>query len=347
LKIEVDKLKAVAVEILRSYGESNEGAEMAAAFMVKADARGITTHGTHLLVPVYDRVEAKQLPLPTRVTLIEEKDATVIIDGGDGLGVIAGKQAVEIAVKKAKQFGIATALVRNTNNIGSLACYTEAAAAQGMIAFMCCNAASAMSPWGGAEAWIGTNPIAIAIYTGGGIMFSADMASSVVARGKIRKAACNGEAIPSDWAIDAKGNLTTDPVAALKGCLLPMGGPKGSALALAVDIIAGMLSGARYAADLKSFHTPCGSTGVGAALTVINIENFMPLEKFAGLMQGYISDMKALKKAAGQTEIFLPGEIEQRREKKALNEGIDLDAGTLKELRGLLEKIGSGTSLES
>jgi len=346
MKIELAKLKAIAIEILRACGESYEGAETVAASMVKADARGITTHGTHLLVPVYDRVQAKQLPLPTTVTLVEEKDATVIVDGGDGLGAIAGKQAVEIAVKKAKQFGVATALIRNTNNVGSLACYTEAAAAQGMIAFMCCNAASAMSPWGGAEAWMGTNPIAIAIYTGGGIMFSADMASSVVARGKIRKAARNGQAIPSDWAIDAEGNITTDPNAALKGCLLPMGGPKGSALALAVDIIAGMLSGASYAADLKSFHTPCGSTGVGAALTVINIEYFMPLDKFAGLIQGYIANMKALKKATGQTEIFLPGEIEQRREKKAATEGIDLDQGSLEELKSLLEKTGSRTRLE-
>jgi LDH2 family malate/lactate/ureidoglycolate dehydrogenase len=193
---------------------------------------------------------------------------------------------------------------------------------------------------------MGTNPIAIAIYTGGGIMFSADMASSVVARGKIRKAARNGQTIPPDWAIDAEGNITTDPNVALKGCLLPMGGPKGSALALAADIIAGMLSGARYAVDLKSFHTPCGSTGVGAALTVINIENFMPLEKFTGLIQGYIANMKALKKAAGQTEIFLPGEIEQRQEQKAVTEGIELDEGAVEELRGLLEKIDSRTNLE-
>jgi LDH2 family malate/lactate/ureidoglycolate dehydrogenase len=177
-------------------------------------------------------------------------------------------------------------------------------------------------------------------------MFSADMASSVVARGKIRKAAREGQAIPPDWAIDAQGSATTDPAAALKGCLLPMGGPKGSALALAVDIIAGMLSGAAYAVHLKSFHTPCGSTGVGAALTVINIENFMPLEKFAGLIQGYTADMKALKKAPGQTEIFLPGEIEQRREKKAAIEGVDLDAGALEELGRLLEKTGSKTRLE-
>jgi LDH2 family malate/lactate/ureidoglycolate dehydrogenase len=346
MKIKADTLKASAIEILRACGESGEGSETVAASMVKADARGITTHGTHLLVPVYDRVQANQLPLPTMATLVEEKGAVAIIDGGDGLGAVAGKKAVETAVKKAKQFGVATALVRNTNNVGSLACYTEAAAAQGMIALMCCNAASAMSPWGGAETWMGTNPIAIAMYTGGGIMFSADMASSVVARGKIRKAVRNGQAIPLGWAMDAEGNATTDPNAALKGCLLPMGGPKGSALALAVDIIAGMLSGARYAVDLKSFHTPCGSTGVGAALTVINIENFMPLDKFAGLIQDYITNMKTLKKAAGQTEIFLPGEIEQRQEKKAMIEGIDLDPGALEELKGLLEKTGSGTRLE-
>jgi LDH2 family malate/lactate/ureidoglycolate dehydrogenase len=345
MKLDTAKLYEAALGILRACGESPEGAEIVAASMLKADMRGITTHGTYLLTPIYQRVQAKQLLLPTKVRLLDDGQATALVDGGDGLGAIAGKTAVEAAVKKAIIFGVGTVLIRYTNNVGSLACYTEAAAREGTIAFMCCNAASAMSPWGGAEPFIGTNPIAMAIYTGADILFSADMASSVVARGKIRKAARNNQPIPNDWAMDAEGNFTTDPSAALKGCLLPMGGPKGSAIALMVDIVSGIMSGSKYARDLKSFHTPEGSTGVGAALTVINIENFMPLALFKKLIGDYITSMKALKKANGFDEIFLPGEIEQKKEKHCQSAGVELDNNAIAALNDLLTKIGSSKKL--
>jgi len=345
MKFDVIKLRDVAEEILLACGESSEGAALVADAMLQADMRGITTHGTYLLTPVYKRVQAKQLTLPTKTALLNDRGATAIVDGGDGLGAIAGKAAVEAAVSKAKQFGVSTVLIRNTNNVGFLAYYTEMAAKEGMIAVMSCNAAPAMSPWGGAEPYLGTNPIAMAIYTGNEIVFSADMASSVVARGKIRKAARNGESIPADWAMDDEGSFTTDPNAAIAGCLLPMGGPKGSAIALTVDIISGMLSGSRYAHELRSFHSPEGSTGVGAALTVLNIESFMPLEEFKGLMAAYISKMKSLKKAKGFDKIYLPGEIEQNRERQCILDGVELDGNAVSMLDELLEQIGSATRL--
>jgi LDH2 family malate/lactate/ureidoglycolate dehydrogenase len=345
MKIKIDILKGAAVEILKACGESEEGASLVADAMVKADARGITTHGTYLLSPIYDRTQAKMLALPTKVAFVKDEKAVALVDGGDGLGAIAGKAAVDAAIKKAKEFGVGTALIRNTNNVGSLAYYTEIAAKEGMIALMGCNAASALSPWGGAEAFMGTNPMALAIWTGGDVMFSADLASSVVARGKIRKAARNGESIPADWAMDAEGNATTDPNAALMGCLLPMGGPKGSAIALFIDIISGVLSGSAYAQNLKSFHTLDGSTGVGASIIVINIESFMPLERFKELMAGYIASMKGIKKAKGNDEIYLPGERSQTKEKKSIAEGVSLDDNAVKALNDLLEKIGSETRL--
>jgi len=345
MKIQVDTLRCAAVEVLLACGETLEGAGCVADSMLQADMRGITTHGTYLLGPIYDRVQANQLPLPTKAVLVSDEGATALIDGGDGLGAIACKLAVDKAVAKAKQFGVGTALIRNTNNVGSLAVYTEAAAKQGTIAFMCCNAAAAMSPWGGAEAFLGTNPIAMAIYTGGEVLFSADMATTVVARGKIRKAARNGEEIPDSWAMDENGNFTTDPNAALKGCLLPMGGAKGSAIALMVDILSGVLSGSAYAQGLKSFHAPEGSTGVGAALTVIDIKHFMPLETFENLIGHYIADMKNLKKAQGSDEIFLPGENSQRKQRASLEAGVELDKNAVEAIETLLEKTGSAARI--
>lgn len=345
--INPDKLVECTVELLLAAGESPENARLVADNLCKADARGVTTHGTYLLTPIFERVTEHQLSLPTQLKLAVDTAAVAVVEGGDGLGPVAGKFAADIAVERAKQFGISLVLIRDTNNLGSLAYFTEQIAKQGMISLMSCNAAPAMAPWGGAEAFTGTNPIAIAIYTGKEVIFSADMATSVVARGKIRQAAREGKSIPSDWAMDEDGNPTTDPNVALNGTLLPMGGPKGSALALAVDIMSGMLSGAEYAPNVLSFHTTAGKTGVGATLIAIDIAKFMSLPEFEASMAEYVQSLKGMKKAKQTNEIFLPGEIEHNREVNSLAVGIKLDDKAVSVLNALLEKIGSNKRLEA
>jgi LDH2 family malate/lactate/ureidoglycolate dehydrogenase len=343
--INADRLLECTVDLLIAAGESPENARLVADNLCKADARGVTTHGTYLLTPIFERVAENQLRLPTEPKLVVDTAAVAVIEGGDGLGPVAGKFAADVAIDRAKKFGISLVLIRDTNNLGSLAYYTELIAREGMIALMSCNAAPAMAPWGGAEAFTGTNPIAIAIYTGTEVVFSADMATSVVARGKIRQAAREGKSIPMDWAMDEEGNPTSDPNVALKGTLLPMGGPKGSALALAVDIMSGMLSGAAHAPNVLSFHTTSGKTGVGAALVAIDITKFMGLQEFENSMAEYVKSLKGMKKAKQTTEIFLPGEIEHNREINSVTNGIKLDDKAVGVLDALLEKIGSSKRL--
>ncbi len=347
MKIKSEDLFERVQELLLAAGESADNTKIVADSLCKADARGVTTHGTYLLTPIFDRVKAGQLALPTSVSLVIDEAAVAIVDGGNGLGPVAGNLAIETSIARARTYGISMVLIRNTNNLGSLAFYTEKIASQGMIAMMSCNAAPAMAPWGGAEAFTGTNPIAISIYTGSEMLFSADMATSVVARGKIRQAAREGKAIPADWALDADGNPTTDPAVALKGTLLPMAGPKGSALALAVDIMSGILAGAEHAPNLKSFHAPEGKTGVGGALVTVDISKFMPLAEFKNSMGEYITSLKAMKKAKSASEIYLPGEIEYRREQASREAGVNLDDKAVEVLNRLLEKIGSAQRLEA
>ncbi len=347
MKINRENLLACTYDLLITAGEGPDGAQLVAENFCQADSRGITTHGSYLLTPIFHRVEVKQLSLPTRATVAVDEASVAVIDGGNGLGPIAGKLAVDLSIKRASDYGISLVLIRNTNNLGSLAFYTEMIARQGMIALMSCNAAPAMAPWGGAEAFTGTNPIAIAIYTGKDILFSADMATSVVARGKIRQAAREGKSIPADWALDSYGNVTTDPAAALKGTLLPMGGPKGSAIALAVDILSGILAGAEHAPNLKSFHEPEGKTGVGATLIAIDIKKFMDLDQFSSTMDEYIQSLKGMKKANFASEIFVPGEIEYKREMASREMGISLDDKAVDVLNQLLKKVGSSKRLES
>jgi len=335
------KLKKVISEILKGYGENEKSALLAADCLVKADMRGISTHGTYLLIPMFQRVKARMLDLPTKITLVKENNATSIIDGGNGLGQLAARKAMDISIKKAKKYGIALTLVRNTNNISFLGYYSNLAVQEGMIGFIGCNAASSMAPWGSSKAFIGTSPMSISIPAKKEKPIILDMSSSIVARGKIRKASRNKEEIPLGWAIDEDGNPTTDPNEALKGTLLPIAGPKGSALAIVIDIIAGMLSGSRFGPEVKTFHKLKGATGVGVFCMAIDISQFIELELFYSKIDEYIRSIKNLKKLKNTSEIYLPGEIEFIREQKSHEEGIDLDLKVMKNLNDILEELGN------
>jgi LDH2 family malate/lactate/ureidoglycolate dehydrogenase len=344
--VKQEELYSCAYEILLAAGENPDGAKTVTDSLIRSDARGTTTHGTYLLTPIVERVKAVQLSLPTKTSIVVDNAAITIIDGGNGLGPIACKRAVDLSIQRASKFGISLVLIRNTNNVGSLSFFTEMIAEEGMIGLMGCNAAPAMAPWGGAEAFIGTNPIAIAVYTGKDVLFSADMASSVVSRGKVREAVKKGQTIPNNWALDADGNQTTDPVAALKGTLLPMGGPKGSAIALAVDIFSGLLAGSAYGQNIKSFHTPEGITGVGASLMAVDIRKFMELDEFTLTIDKYFSKLKKLKKADFTSEIFIPGEIEYKKELESKKNGILLENKAFDILNELLVQLGIKRRLE-
>ena len=255
-----ERLKEAISAVLTGVGASTEEAPLVAESLIQAEMRGTDTHGLPYLKLLVERVDARMVALPTRVTVLKEEGATVLLDGGNGIGQVAGWTAMETSIRKAREFGIGLTLVRNTNNLGFLAFYTLHAAAQGFVGMTMANANAAISPWGGAEAFFGTNPLSIAV-PGEGTPIALDMSSSVVARGKIRKAHRQGEPIPLGWALDESGTPTTDPSAALKGTLLPIGGPKGYGLALMVDVLAGMLSGAAFGQAIQNFHQLHGGHG--------------------------------------------------------------------------------------
>ena len=203
------------------------------------------------------------------------------------------------------------------------------------------NAAPAMAPWGGTEPFFGTNPIAIAVPSGEDEPVVLDMASSLVARGKIRRAERMKESIPLGWALDETGTPTTDPIAAMKGSLVPIGGPKGYGLALMIDLLAGLLSGSQYGPQVKTFHQPAGPTGVGMCAIAIDIARFMSVDQFHALLRDYLRAIRESKKAPGVSRIYLPGEIESEKEKKSAAEGIELSAASVSNLNKLLDRVGS------
>ena len=346
IQVNHQDLRHCIEEIFIKLGENEENAKVITDSLVSSDCRGVSTHGTYYLFPIMERIKAGQFTLPTVPKIINENSAIAVIDGGNGFGQVAGKFAVDLAIKNASKFGVSIVLIRNTNNLGALAFYTDMIAKEKMIGIMSCNAAPAMAAWGGAEAFVGTNPLALAFYTGNELIFSADMATSVVARGKIRKAVMKGETIPEGWALDVNGKPTTDPNAALKGTLLPMGGPKGSAIALAIDIFSGVLAGAQYGPNVKSFHEPNGPTGIGAMVMAIDIQKFMDTKEYKKTMEEYLEKIKSGKKVDPKGEIFIPGEIEQRKEKESLAKGVNLEEKTFDNINKILKDLDIKTHLE-
>jgi LDH2 family malate/lactate/ureidoglycolate dehydrogenase len=341
VKIQAGRLREVSVQILKGLNATQDEAELVADCLVRAEMRGIDTHGVHFLKLLSDRVDAHMIRIPTELKVVREDGTTSIVDGGNGLGQVAAHRAMKMSIQKGRESGIGLTLVRNTNHIGILAFYTLMAAEEGMVGIVMSNSAPSMSPWGGTEPFLGTNPISIAIPGGEEGAVVLDMSSSVVARGKIRRAQRMKERIPLGWALDDTGTPTTDPVAALKGSLLPIGGPKGYGLALMIDVLAGLLSGSQYGPEVKTFHQPLGPTGIGVFTMAIDIERFMPLNQFKQLLAFYIRSIKKSKRAKDVARIYLPGEIEFEKEKKSLAEGIELDLSVVKSLNQMLEKMES------
>lgn len=339
-----ERLKEVVIEVLRGCGAGEDESPIVADSLVRAEMRGTDTHGLPYLKLLVERVEARMVSLPTRVTALKDEGATALLDGGNGIGQTAGWRAMETSIRKARDLGVGLTLVRRTNNLGFLAFYTMRAAAQGFVGITMGNANAAISPWGGAEAFFGTNPISIAVPGNGGPI-ALDMSSSVVARGKVRRAQRLGEKIPLGWALDESGVPTEDPAAALKGTLLPIGGPKGYGLALMVDVLAGMLSGAAFGRDIKSFHQLMGPTEVGALTLAINVERFMPVDQFRRLMEGYVDGIRGSRRATGTARIYLPGEIESEKEKMCRERGIELRPASIELVNQLLEKARSSIRL--
>jgi LDH2 family malate/lactate/ureidoglycolate dehydrogenase len=346
MKIQPERLKEISIEILKGLNATGDEAELVADCLVRAEMRGIDTHGVHFLKLLSDRIDARMIHIPTPLKVIRDDNTTAILDGGNGLGQVAAHRAMKMSIQKAKNLGIGLTLVRNTNHIGILAFYTLMAAEEGMVGIVMSNSAPSMSPWGGAEPFLGTNPLSIAVPGGSGRPVVLDMSSSVVARGKIRLAQRKKETIPLGWALDERGSPTTDPNAALRGTLLPIGGPKGYGLALMVDVLSGLLSGSQFGPNVKTFHEPLGPTGIGVFFMAIDIERFMPLREFMGLMTSYAESVKKTKKAKDVSQIYLPGEIEHEKEKKSLGEGIELNESVVNNLNQLLEKVKSPLRLK-
>src|SRR4051812_42501972 len=335
-----DAARGFAHALLAAHGVPEADARTCAACLVLADLRGVETHGLLRLPGYLDRirrglVDAKPGLAPARVTPV-----AAALDGKNGLGFVVGTRAMAEAIAMARESGLGVVAARRSTHFGMAANYVLQALEAQMVSLVFTNASRAMPPWGGREPLLGTSPLAAGVPGGRLAPFVLDMSPSVAARGKIRIAEKRGEKIPLGWALDADGRPTTDPTPALAGVVLPIGGPKGSGLAMLMDIFGGVLSGAAYAGDVgdqyKAFDRP---QDVGHFFLAMRPDLFVPMAEVRARMDVLVERIKACPKAEGVEEILVPGEPEARAAAKRARAGIPYGA-EIELLRGEAKRAG-------
>lgn len=244
------------------------------------------------------------------------------------------------AISMAQTFGIGMVSVKHSNHFGMSAWIVRQAAEAGMMSLVFTNSSPALPVWGGREKLMGVSPIACGAPGGEERPFILDMAPSVAARGKIYKALRRGEKIPDDWALDGEGRRTDDPARALEGVMLPMGGPKGSALAIMMDVFSGVLSGSAFAGGVTGPYDMSKPGDVGHFLVAIKPDLFMSLEEFKERMDTLHKRVVGAEKAHGVDRVYFPGEIEQIREEERLRDGIPYVQDEIDALNAEAERVG-------
>lgn len=339
--IPVKDLIQSCLALLQKVGVPPDQAATIAEIVVEADLRGVESHGLLRLPAYIHRVQAGLMTAVTAVKTVRERGATVLLDAQSGFGQVAGVVAMNQAIDRARQHGVGVAAVRNANHFGIAAHYAMMALSQRMVGVVTANAAPSMAAWGGAAPVLGTNPICVAIPTGGNVDIVLDMASSMVARGKIRLAASKNQRIPLGWALDAEGHATEDPLAALKGTVVPIGGPKGYGLALIVDVLSGVMTGADFGTRLTSVHELKQNSSVGFVTQALDITAFAEWEEFQASMATLVAEVLNSPRAPGVSRIYLPGEIEWLKQQERLRSGVPVPQEVLQELRQLAAELGA------
>jgi LDH2 family malate/lactate/ureidoglycolate dehydrogenase len=345
VRIPAARLEQFCRRVLAAAGVRAADAETIADALVAADLRGTQSHGVNLLARYTRGFLGGGLNPAPACTIVREHGATAVMDGDNGLGHVVGVDAMRLALARARRHGVGVVAARNSNHFGAAAYFAMMAPPHGMIGFATTNGPAVMAPWGGRTATLCNNPISYAIPTWAGEPpIVLDMATSVVARGRVRLAAQRGERIPRGWAVGPDGDDTEDGADAIRGALLPVGGPKGSGLALVSEALAGVLPAATLTVDVaRSVHLDgraYQSQRIGHLMMAIDIAAFVPLDEFEDRMRHLVAGIRATPAASGVERILLPGEPELTRRADNLVHGIPLASPTLAQLDDLAADLG-------
>jgi LDH2 family malate/lactate/ureidoglycolate dehydrogenase len=339
-----ESLQSFVSKIFVKTGMKQRDSEVTAKSLVFADLRGTHTHGVARVASYIQKIDKRLMKVRPSVKILKDFKGTVLVDGDNGVGQIAAKFAMEATIKHAKENGIAITGVQNGGHIGALAYWSMMALRHEMIGICTSNGTPVMPPWGGTTPKLSNMPISIAAPANKCFPPVVDMALSVAARGNIILAAKNRQKIPRDWAIDRNGSPTDDPEEALKGCLLPVGGVKGSGLAIMLEILTALLMNGKFSKDC-GYLAPAelinsGPLGFNNVFLAINVKSFLDPKVFKNRVDELVRYLKTEEGSSTGPEVLMPGEREFKKKEEATKNGIVLSDATLNELKTLGSRFG-------
>lgn len=348
-----DSLRHFSAQVFMHFGVPKADAELAADVLVKSDLRGIDSHGVARLHTYFEMLELGRINPKPKIKIVREKASVATVDGDNGLGLVVGPKANEIAMDKADQHGSGWVSVCNTNHFGFAGYYPLKAVERDLIGWAMTNSTKLVAPLWGAERMLGTNPIAIAFPGCKEPPIVIDMATSAVAYGKIEIALRKKAPVPKGWIVDKEGRGTTNPQDMIDGgAQLPlgsereMGGHKGYALASMVDILCAVLSGANWGPFAPPFalrqEIPARSVGkgIGHFFGAMQIDGFIDKDEFKKQIDDWIRVFRNTKPAPGANGPLIPGDPEREAEAIRTKQGIPLLQPVVDDLSDIARKTG-------
>lgn len=339
-RFDAQSLTNSCAEALTLSGVPETDASQVALSLVLADARGLSSHGVSRMAIYLASIKNGVMVPDAELEVVRSSPATLVLDAQNGLGVPSALTAMDMVIEKAGNLGVGFAAIRRSNHFGMAGHIADHAAQSGLLGYAATNGPSRMAPFGGSVPVFGTSPFAYAIPTGSENPILIDMATCVVARGKIIMAERAGEDIPEGWAVDSDGRSTTDPKLALAGSVLPFAGPKGSALAMLVEILTGILGGDSWAQGVGDLYKEDGQpTGTSHCVAALDIETMIGREDFNNNLADLISQMK-LSAPSDSAQVLLPGERELTAQAHTWATGIPLEDNIVDELSTIFGRYG-------
>jgi uncharacterized oxidoreductase len=332
-----EKIEAIAYQVLCAAGTPEEHSKIVSQHIADTSLAGHDSHGFIRVIQYARQIREGHIVPDAKPEIVSESPTTAQVEGNRGFGHVVATFSTEIAIKKAKEFGVSAVTMRNLSHLGRLGAYAEMAAAQGLAAWFYCGSggmAPLQAPFGGRERRLCTNPIAMAFPAEGDGPILADFATCVGAEGKIRVYKARGEELPNDWILDKEGRPSNDPNDLYDGgCVLPIGGTvgyKGYALAFMTDIFGGILSRGGFAGS------PVGQFSNTTLILALDIERFLPLAEAKADVTVAVNHVLDTPLAEGSHGIMYPGLKEIKNRKERGKRGIEIEQETWDEILGLI-----------
>ena len=327
------ELTTLASALLTKAGVPDDASRLVAESLVEANLRGVDSHGIQMLLPYLDQLEAGTMDAQTCGKPADMSGACMVYDGENGLGQVVANECVKHALRLAGEHGVSVITARHSNHFGAAAYWAQKLTAEGCVAIVTSNASPAVPPWAGKEPRLGTNPLCMAVPGSEDGAWLLDMATTTVSLGKMHAAHYRGEtSIPAGWATDIDGVPTTDTNTAIAGLPTPLGGYKGTGLALMAELLSAGLSGGPMSSDVGSLRHGFQPLHVSHMFLAIDIRRFQSLDEFAKRLIRLTGVIKSSPVAEGHEEVLMAGEPEHRIRQERLANGIPLPAALMNRL---------------